>query len=173
MVSIDNCTESFRRASLEVLQDVLEVTLSPGPVLSVDSPVAILEVAVIVGITGDVEGRVLFELSTDTAMRVSSVMNFGETFLEFDSMVRATLAELGNLIAGRAVTLINDEGGDLHISPPILMCGLGMRSSDQSPVQRFSIPTPHGEVGINLCVRAARNQTAPAAGRLNGARARA
>ena len=153
MLGIAVCTQTFVQATVEVLQDLLEQKLHPTPIETVDSPVAVLEVAVIVGITGNLEGRVLFEFSSRTALEIASVMNFGERFDEFNSMVRSTLSELGNLIAGRAVTLLNDSGADLHISPPILMCGLGMRSSDESPVKRFTVPTPCGDACVNLSTR--------------------
>lgn len=152
-VSEEDCVKYCAQATEEVLVQVLDGEVSCGETSLVQSPVEILEVAVILGLTGDYEGRILFEFGHATALKIAIAMNFGEPFEELDSMARATLSELGNLVAGRFVSLHNDSGGELHISPPILMCGIGMRSSDQSPVHRIGVQTQCGEVYVNLSVR--------------------
>jgi len=152
-ISEENCVRHCAQATEEVLVQVLDGEVKRGQLSMVQSPVEILEVAVILGLTGDYEGRILFEFSLVTALKIAGGMNFGEHFNELDSMARATLSELGNLIAGRFVSLHNDAGGELHISPPILMCGIGMRSSDQSAVHRIGVQTHCGEVFVSLSVR--------------------
>ena len=153
----EQCFAAFQQGTEEVLIQVLEVPVEQGEVLVVDSPVAILEVAVIIGLTGDLDGRVIFEFNREAALKIASVMNFGEEFESLDdSMARATLSELGNLIGGRAVTLFNDGGNNLSISTPMLMCGLGIRTSDQQAVRKISVKTECGEVLVNLSVRAGR-----------------
>lgn len=152
-VSEEDCVKYCAQATEEVFVQVLDGGVSCGETSLVQSPVEILEVAVILGLTGDYEGRILFEFGHATALKIAIAMNFGEPFEELDSMARATLSELGNLIAGRFVSLHNDSGGELHISPPILMCGIGMRSSDQSPVHRIGVETQCGQVYVNLSVR--------------------
>lgn len=159
-ISEDNCVKYCAQATEEVLVQVLDGEVKRGQLSLVQSPVEILEVAVILGLTGDYEGRILFEFGHSTALKIAVAMNFGEPFEELDSMARATLSELGNLIAGRFVSLHNDSGGELHISPPILMCGIGMRSSDQSAVHRIGVETNCGEVFVNLSVRPRRVRTA-------------
>lgn len=152
-VSEETCLRFCAQATEEVLAQVLDGEIRQGEASVVQSPVEILEVAVILGLTGDHEGRILFEFGHATALKIAVAMNFGEPFEELDSMARATLSELGNLIAGRFVSLHNDAGGELHISPPILMCGIGMRSSDQSAVHRIGVETPCGQVYVNLSIR--------------------
>jgi chemotaxis protein CheX len=152
-VSEENCVKHCAQATEEVLMQVLDGEVKRGDVSMVHSPVEILEVAVILGLTGDYEGRILFEFSHASALKIAVAMNFGEPFEELDHMARATLSELGNLVAGRFVSLHNDAGGELHISPPILMCGIGMRSSDQSAVHRIAVETNCGQVFVNLSVR--------------------
>lgn len=157
----EHCFLSYLQATEEVLLQVLDMPVEKGEVVVVESPSEILEVAVLIGLTGDLEGRVMFEFQTRTALKIVSVMNFGEPFDSLDQMARATLQELGNLIAGRAVTLCNDEGSALGISPPMLVCGIGVRTTDQAPVKKISVKTPCGEVLVNLSLRARRRGPAP------------
>jgi chemotaxis protein CheX len=153
-----NPLEFFYEATKDVLDQILDEAVKPCGIQKVDSPSEILEVAVILGLTGHQEGRVVFEFSQQTGLNIAKVMNFGEEFLELDHMARATLSELGNLIAGRAVTLINNAGGLLQISPPILMCGIGMRCSDMSAVHKMKFGTHVGDVFVNLSIRPSRRR---------------
>lgn len=150
----------FATAAEEVLNQVLEEPVKVGEAFNCTSPVEVMEVVVILGLTGDLEGRVLLELSEKTALKVVEAMNFGEAFDNLDSMARATLSELGNLVAGRALTLFNDDGGHLSMTPPMLLCGIGMRASDKHPVHTIPVETGHGPVRINLSVKS-RNGAPP------------
>lgn len=145
------CAQLFLRAAQEVLAQVLDEAVAACEIVRMAQPISLQDMVVVLGLTGDQEGRVLFEFAGDTALRVAGVMNFGENFEEFNGMAGATLSELGNLIAGRAATLFNDSGGKLDISPPFVMRGVGMRSSD--PMQRMSLVTSCGPVIVNFSTK--------------------
>ena len=142
--------QMFLRATDEILTELLDEKCNKGEIATVPEPKALFEVAVILGLTGDHEGRVVLEFCLDTALTIVSIMNFGEEFLDMDDMATATLTELGNQVAGRAATFYNDAGGSLQISPPILMCGMGMRCSDLHPATRLTVSIGAGDVVVNL-----------------------
>lgn len=151
--AVRDCVETFAQATQDVMDQILDEKAVVGEAASTSSPFELLEVNVILGLTGDLEGRVMFEFNQADALRYCQVMNYGEEFSELDSLARSTLSELGNLIAGRAVTIIHDQGGRLSISPPILMCGMGVRASDLNPVNRFPVRAACGEMYVNLSFR--------------------
>ena len=154
----NNCLEHFMRATQDVLETVQDRPVRLGPSLQISSPVEVMEVCVILGLTGDLGGRLLFEFSRQDALSIAGAMNFGETFTDLEGMARATLCELGNLIAGRALTTLNDEGGNLSISPPFFLCGLGIRAADDNPVLRFACETGSGNMFVNISTRNKRRQ---------------
>src|SRR5262245_12937704 len=58
---------------------------------------------------GDIEGRVIFELDIDTALRVAAALAGGD--VEGSEQIAAeTICELANMVVGNAVTLLNDQG---------------------------------------------------------------
>lgn len=153
--AVRGCVETFAQATQDVLDQILDEKANVGEAVRSSSPIDLLEVNIILGLTGDLEGRVMFEFNQADALMYCQVMNYGEEFTELDSLARSTLAELGNLIAGRAVTIIHDAGGRLSISPPIVMCGLGVRASDLNPVDRFPVVAPCGTMYVNMSFRSA------------------
>ncbi len=76
-ISEDSCVKYCAQATEEVLVQVLDGEVKRGELSLVQSPVEILEVAVILGLTGDYEGRILFEFSHATALKIAVTMNFG------------------------------------------------------------------------------------------------
>ena len=100
----------FVETSYRVLKEVLggaEVKRGELSLKSVAMPV--MGVAALVGLAGDVEGRVLFDMTYETALNLASKMN-GETLTQFDDLVKATISELANLITAQAVTKLHELG---------------------------------------------------------------
>ena len=143
----------FSRATVEVLATYLEQPARAGAPVQVSDPSELQEVTVIIGITGDMEGRLMLELSKGCALRLCESMNFGEPFSSLCSLARSTLAEMGNLVAGRAVTMLNDEGSKFSITPPVILCGVGMKASGLLNPTIVPVITEHGTVLVNTAVR--------------------
>ncbi len=143
----------FAQATYEVLKEILDVPITRGKLALRKSPVDISGVAVILGLTGDVQGRVIFDLSEDTAKKIAGVMNY-EEFTEFDQLARSTISELGNIIAGKAVSLLNDSGCNFSITPPVLLRGNGMETTDAT-VDTLVIPleSEFGLFNVNVAFK--------------------
>ena len=143
----------FADATVDVLATFMEKPATAGPLQTVRGSVPLLEVAVLLGITGNMQGRLLLEFSEETALKVCEAMNFGEPFETIDEMATATLCELANLAGGRAITLLNDGGGEFSIAPPTILYGTGMRASGvQSEVSVVPVETEAGTIIVNVSV---------------------
>jgi len=74
--------------------------------------------ASMVEITGDIEGRVIFDVDDAAAMKVASSLAGME--LEHDpQLVRESVSELANMVIGNAVTSLNDQGFRFRVHPPV------------------------------------------------------
>jgi chemotaxis protein CheX len=62
-------------AAFGVLQEVIDTEISRGELYLKPTSQPVLGVTAIIGLTGSVEGRVLFDMSRDTAMAIASGMN--------------------------------------------------------------------------------------------------
>lgn len=143
----------FVEAAFNVLKEVLNCEVKRGDLYLKATTMPVLGVAALVGLAGDVEGRVLFDMSRKTALDIASSMN-GETLSTMDELAKATITELANMITAQAVTKLHDLGFKFDLTPPALFTGENMEVSDHE-VEALIVPMdlPQGKVEINVAVR--------------------
>lgn len=80
-----------------------------------------LSLSIIIGISGNTNGRILLNTSAENGMNVAVAMNFGDP-LENEEDLYTYLAEFANMFCGRAATHINNKFGkrEIWISPPAI-----------------------------------------------------
>jgi chemotaxis protein CheX len=143
----------FVEAAFDILKQVVSSELERGELYLKASPQPVLGVTAIVGLAGDVEGRVLFDMSVDSAIKVASAMN-GEPINELDELARATITELANLITAQAVTKLYDLGFDFDLTPPTIITGDNMEITNLE-VEALIVPIQMdiGKIEINVALR--------------------
>jgi chemotaxis protein CheX len=111
------------------------------------------DVTVIIALVGAVEGNVFYSMSQETAIRLASRM-MCEKLLDFDSLAQSGIAELGNVITGRASMKLSEAGFEATISPPSLILGKGATISTLD-FPRIIVPlnTSEGSFMIHLALR--------------------
>lgn len=109
--------------------------------------------AAVVGVSGDIEGRVIFDIEGPTAAKVASCLA-GTEVQETDEIVRETVAELANLVIGNAVTSLNDQGFRFKIHPPEVHADEeGLKSTEDTEALVMCFDTPIGSVYMNIAMR--------------------
>jgi chemotaxis protein CheX len=144
----------FVEAAFSILKEVLNTDVKRGDLYLKSTTMSIMGVAALVGLAGDVEGRVLFDMTKDTALKIASVMN-GEQFTTLDELAKATITELANMITAQAVTKLHDLGFKFDLTPPALFSGENMEISNRE-VEALIVPMelgPNGKIEINVAVR--------------------
>src|SRR5262245_3258764 len=111
--------QPFINAADAVLAETLQSPAKIGDVSMEEETYRRKGVAAIVTINGDIEGRVIFDLDTQTAVKVAGQLTGGPV-AESEEMVRETVCELANLVIGNAITTLNDQGFRFKIHPPAL-----------------------------------------------------
>ena len=151
----------FVESAYNVLKDVLGgAEVKRGDLYLKPSSMKIMGVAALVGLAGDVEGRVIFDLGKETALFVVSSMN-GEEFTTMDEMAKATIQELANMITAQAVTKLHDLGFKFDLTPPALFTGDNMEVSSNlgKEVEALIVPMmlgpggSKGKIEINVVIR--------------------
>jgi len=89
---------------------------------------------VVCGITGPVEGQVIYGMRMDTAHRIASLM-IGQEVTEFDALAASAIAELGNMICGSSMQNLSQAGFICDITPPTIIRGTNVR------ITSLDIPT--------------------------------
>jgi chemotaxis protein CheX len=110
-------------------------------------------IAALVWLTGDVEGRIIFDLDPATAVRVASQFA-GTEVPESDSLVKETVCELANQVIGNAITTLNDQGFHFRVHPPVIHTSeRGSESSEDTEAMVLSFETQSGTVYMNIVLR--------------------
>lgn len=143
----------FVEAAFDILKEVLGDDIQRGELYLKSSSKSVMGVAAFVGLAGNVEGRVLFDMSMETALAIASEMN-GETLTTLDDLGKATITELANMITAQAVTKLHDLGFTFDLTPPAIFTGDNMEITDNE-VEALIVPVivKQGKIEINVAVR--------------------
>lgn len=99
-------------------------------------------IGVLIGMTGDVKGRVIIEGDEVTFGKIGEGM-FG-MFLEGE-MLESFAGELGNMIAGNLSTNISQRGFEMDITPPTVLVG---QTKVYGFTRAFRLPIHITNVGV-------------------------
>jgi chemotaxis protein CheX len=109
-------------------------------------------VAALIVIKGDIEGRVILDLSPEVALKVASQLA-GTEVAASEQVVRETVCEMANMVIGNSVTLLNDQGFHFKVFPPeIHMDETGLAGSADTEALVICIETPCGNVYLNIAM---------------------
>jgi chemotaxis protein CheX len=145
--------EAFVDSASEALSKTLQGPVKKGELDLKSSPIPSRGVATIIGITGDVEGRVIFDMESETARRLAEALN-DSRFPDLTSLVLDTISELSNIMIGNAVSRLNDHGYQFKVTPPTVFTGTELSTTDIK-LETLVIPlsTSYGEVAVNVAMR--------------------
>lgn len=108
-------------------------------------------IAALIAIKGDIEGRIILDLSTEVALRVAAVLTGAES--ADDQVARETVCELANMVIGNSVTLLNDQGYTFKVFPPeIHTSDEGLQGSSDTEAMVLAIETNCGEIYLNIAM---------------------
>lgn len=153
----------FVEAANEVLNAEVGVKLTRGALTLQKSALTSDEVTVLISLVGQVQGVVLYGLSTKTGVAMVSRM-MAQDFTEFDGLAQSGVAELGNVITGRASIKMANTGVAAEISPPTLIQGQGITISTLD-FSRIVVPLTCelGQITVHLALRESQTETRGAA----------
>lgn len=153
----------FVDAAYEILNIETGITMERGQ-LGLEKIAYVTEdITVIISLVGAIEGNVLYSMSKPTALAlVSAIM--GQTINVMDALTQSGIAELGNVITGRASIKLSEAGYEANISPPTLLIGQGATIYTLD-IARVVVPmfTDDLSMRIHLALREGRNREIPSA----------
>ncbi|HXB99265.1 MAG TPA: chemotaxis protein CheX [Terriglobales bacterium] len=117
-------------------------------------------IAAEVALTGEIEGRIIFDADLAAAVQLASRLAGVEVSETNEELVREAVCELANQIIGNAVTTLNDQGFHFHVRPPTQHTSeQGSRSSEDTEALVMGFNTSSGNVFMNVALRHHRRQT--------------
>ncbi len=118
----------FVQASFSVLEMVLGARPTKGQMSAQTATFVSEQCNVIYGVTGQVQGQVIYGMSLTTADNIASAM-LGNPIKEFDALAASAIGELGNMISGNAMQFLSEAGWVCDITPPTIMRGTNVEIS--------------------------------------------
>ena len=110
-------------------------------------------IAAEVCLSGDIEGRIIFDADQKTAVRFAGHLA-GAELPETDGLVREAVCELANQVIGNAVTVLNDQGFHFRVHPPTVHTSeQGSKSSEDTEALVICFSTESGNVFMNVALR--------------------
>ena len=143
----------FVSSALEVFSIELHEAVERGDLCLENDLYVTDDVTVVLSLIGMVEGTVFYSMSVQSAMQLASTL-MGEALTTFDKLAQSGVAELGNVITGRASMRLAEAGYEANISTPSLIIGKGATISTlEYPRLIVPILTSEGTITIHLALR--------------------
>lgn len=151
-VELMDIVNSSISASIEVINQMTGMQVERGEIEKIYDSVISCGVITILGITGLRKGRILLNISSETAKAIALKINDEEEKYEYiDDTVLYSLTELTSIICGKMITMINNKFKEynLRLTPPGVFCGEGIEITS-SGFQALSIrmKTNAGDIDV-------------------------
>lgn len=137
--------DPFLKSAQNVLEQLIQVSASKGTLAVKNVELIADHVWIMIGMTGQMSGNVMFGLHEQVALRIVSLMMGGFILTELDEMGHSAISELGNMISGNASTLLSNQGIAVDITPPQVLKSVHMTTLNST--KALSIPLMIDGVG--------------------------
>jgi len=145
--------QPFINAADAVLSQGLDSPMAIGNLSMEEEAYRRKGVAAVVQLSGDIEGRVIFDLAPQTAAQIASRLS-GTELPASDDLVREAVSELANQVIGNAVATLNDQGFHFRVHPPEAHTSdHGPKSTEDTEALVLRFETSSGSVFMNIALR--------------------
>jgi len=143
----------FVSATFRVIESVLGICPTKGELAMRPTVFTTQQCNVLMGVTGQVEGQVIYGMSLITADKIASMM-LGQPVRTFDQLAASAIGELGNMITGNASSLLSIQGYQCDITPPSIVRGSNVKITTLAiPSLVVPIRLPIGEIELTVCLK--------------------
>lgn len=112
--------QAILNGTIQSLKTILPVAIKVAPPAVTSEPFQQEEMGVLIGLVGDLKGRVIIDGLPDTFSAIAAKM-FG---MEIGGeMLESFVGEFGNMITGNLCTFVGQQDLSLDITPPTVMVG--------------------------------------------------
>lgn len=149
----------FKKITLDSIKETSGIMLKTEPDViesgEENSPIAVEDFTVIIGIAGQISGQLIFGFDEKSNLSIASEM-MGMEAAEMDELVISAVAEFTNVLGGNCTIKLVDAGSKkLGMSPPSIVMGKNMRVSTKvKPIQKYKVKFKEkGEFTLHLALK--------------------
>lgn len=143
---------SFYKVTQDVFNLMLDLDVERGNIKVVEGLVSSRNANVVLGVTGDLKGSILFSFTKDMTLEMVRIMS-GLEMKTIDNFVSSALGEVANIIGGNALTNLTCYNYICDLVPPQVIIG-EYKSLSMANKKALLIPlrTDIGEFDINIFI---------------------
>ncbi|MCC5909761.1 MAG: chemotaxis protein CheX [Clostridiaceae bacterium] len=113
---------SFYKATNDVFKLMLDLETHKENLVLVEEMVSSKDANVVLGVTGNLKGSVLFSFPRNMVLEMIKIMS-GMEVDKIDSFASSALGEVANIIGGNALTVLSQNNYVCDIAPPQIFVG--------------------------------------------------
>jgi len=144
---------AFINPTINVLEEMTGVKSIPSDVMMDKSMLPSSEIAVVIGISGELQGAFVISAEKEVAYEMASKLMGGvDTSGLCCYEIAEAIAEFANIVAGNSMILMERTSININISPPTIVIGQGekLRIGGSSEMVITILNSDIGEVAISL-----------------------
>jgi chemotaxis protein CheX len=147
----------FLKAASSVFKSVVGVDLRRGKLVVKDKPLPSHDVAIIIGITGGVQGIVIYSMSMGMVYKIADILMPGLSKEQIDIEWKDIMGEFANMITGNAMNLFTDINNSMQrisITTPTVVEGKDYTiSAIQQTTLGINLYSPMGSLEMNVALK--------------------
>ena len=141
--------EPFVLSTMGVLARVVRCEVTQGNISLVNDKAIAGDITIIIHLENYPGNGIIVSMDNATALNICRTMN-SESLDTLSHFSRDTLAELANMIAGNAVSALNELGFDFKVCPPhIASTACIAQKVSGSEIMQVPLYTTCGEITVN------------------------
>ena len=141
----------FSDAIKDVFETMIEVSVNLGrPGLKKEKAPS-FEVSSIIGISGEVSGSVVINLSKETALELASGL-LGEEFTDLDEDCIDAIGEIANMVAGNAKARFPEKNTSLSV-PTVIVGKHKVNYPSAIPIITIPCETSKGKFNVDIALK--------------------
>lgn len=144
----------FISNAISVFEQMADIKLERTNLTLREDPTPTNEISIIVGITGFIQGQVVYSLKTHTAERIAQALAPNSTTNIDTSFIESSIAEVSNIITGRTTIQLSGKDKVLHITPPTIIIGRDYSISFvKLKTISINLSSRFGTIEVNIAIK--------------------
>ncbi len=113
----------FISNAISVIEKLANIKFEKANIAVKEDTTPTNDISIIIGITGYIEGQVVFSLKEHTAQRIAQAVRPNELIVVDEDFIESSIAEISNIITGRATIELSGDDHIIYITPPTIVMG--------------------------------------------------
>lgn len=144
----------FIANAISVFEQMANLTFERSNLTLKEDPTPSNDISIIVGITGFIQGQVVYSLKDHTAQRIAQAIAPKSATKIDSAFIESSIAEVANIITGRTTIQLSGQDKILHITPPTIIIGKNFTISFvKLKTISVNLTSRFGTVEVNIAIK--------------------